>query len=149
MAFKIELWVLYPRHLLIIVNIFTKYHEDTQQLLVKLWTRQSIYYKIITFDLLVWPWPLTESWAMYATQLYIIVKIFTECHENVTNTCEVMAQAKYWPLTSKCDLYLWHTVMGLVHDTPTNYSEQFTMYHIGTTIWPRQGIFTSVLPLTS
>ena len=31
----------------------------------------------------------------------------------------------FWPLTSKCDLDLWHRVMGLVRDTPTQHGEHF------------------------
>jgi hypothetical protein len=31
----------------------------------------------------------------------------------------------FLPLTSKCDLDLWHRVMGLVHDTPTQHGEHF------------------------
>ena len=33
--------------------------------------------------------------------------------------------AHFWPLTSKCDLDLWHRAMGLIRDTPTHDTEQF------------------------
>ena len=59
----------------------------------------------------LWPLIVTltfaiESWVLYATQLQIIVNIFTKCHEDITITCKVMAQTRYklqkfdlWPLS--------------------------------------------------
>ena len=43
-------------------------------------------YTILTFDI--------ESRVLYATQLDIIVNIFTSCYQDITVTCEVMAQDK-------------------------------------------------------
>ena len=68
-------------------------------------------------------WPLIvtltfaiESWVLYATQLQIVVNIFTKSHEDITIICKVMAQTRFklqkfylWPLsvTLTFDIESW------------------------------------------
>ena len=133
-----------------------------------LWPGESINYRILTFDVSVWPWTLTknmdlvhdtstcqskhfyqvlwynknwplsltstfnlESWMLYAaTRLHIKVNISTKYYEDTLINCEVMARTMYklqkcLPLISMHDLDLWHRVMGLVRDTPTQPAKHF------------------------
>ena len=94
LTFDIESWVLYATRLHIIVNISTKYHEDTT-ITCEVMARTR--YKLQNFDL--WPLSVTltfdiESWVLYATRLLIMLNISTKLYENTTMTCEVTARTR-------------------------------------------------------
>ena len=116
LTFDIESWVLYATRLHNMVNISTKFHEDTAityEVMVR--TR----HKLHIFDL--WPLSVTltfdiESWVLYATRLHNMVNISTKFHEDTTITYEVMARTRHklhifdlWPLsvTLTFDIEAW------------------------------------------
>ena len=84
-----------------------------------------------TFDLQVWPWPLTNR-AMSlirntpSNDTEQFDKVLWSYNNNFSSYGpDKPKNAHFWPLTSKCDLDLWHRVMGLIRDTPTHDTEQF------------------------
>ena len=107
---------MYATRLHIIVNISTKYHEDTTiicEVMARVrYTLQKNY---------LWPLSVTltfdiESWVLYATGLLMMLNISTKYHGDTTITCEVTARTRYkwpyfdlWPLsvTLTFDLESW------------------------------------------
>ena len=82
-------------------------------------------------------WPLSVTltfdigpWVLYATRLHMTLDIYTKFYEDTTITYQVMARTSFkmpifYILTSKCDLDLWHRVMGLIRDTLTHDTGHF------------------------
>ena len=143
LTFYIESWVLYATRLHSMVNISTKFNEDsTITYRVMAWTRHKLY----SFDL--WPLSVTltfdiELWVLFATHLLIIINILTKLYENLTITFEVMARTRQklhvfelWPLgvTLTFDIESW--VLYTTHLHTCIIVNIFTKYHEDTTIWP-------------
>ena len=130
-SFDIGSWVIYATHLLMTSNNLTKIYEDTT-ITYQVMARTS--QKMAIFD--IWPLSVTltfdiGSWVFYATRLlFHDTKQFDKVLWKYNNNCSSYGtdkpkNAHFWPLTSKCDLDLWHRVMGLIRDTPTHDTEQF------------------------
>ena len=92
LTFDIESWVLYATRLHNMVNISTKFHEDTTityEVMARTRHKLHIFYLwllsvTLTFDI--------ESWVLWATRLLIIINILTKLYENATITLEVTAR---------------------------------------------------------
>ena len=116
LTIDIESWVLYATRLHIMVNISTKFHEDTTKTYE---VRVRTSHKLHIFDLWLLSVTLTfdiESWVLYATRLHNMVNISTKFHEDTTITYEVMARTRHklhifylWPLsvTLTFDIESW------------------------------------------
>ena len=133
LTFDIESWVLYATRLHNMVNISTKFHEDTT-ITYEVMARTS--HKLHIFDL--WPLSVTltfdiESWVLYATRLHNMVNISTKFHEDTTITYEVMARTSHklhifdlWPLsvTLTFDIKSWVLYATRLHNM-VNISTKF------------------------
>ena len=105
-TFDKESWVLYVTNLHSMVNIYTKFYEDTT---ITYWVMARRRHKLQNFDL--WPLSVTltfdiESWVLYVTCLYSKVNISTKFYVDTTKTYRVMAQTMHklhifylWPLS--------------------------------------------------
>ena len=99
LTFDIESWVLYVTRLLIIINILTKLYKNTT----------------ITF--------LRDTPTQHGEHFH---KVSWRYNRNLWSCGPDKAHiTHFWPLTSKCDLDLWHRVMGLVCDTPSHHYKHF------------------------
>ena len=124
LTFDIGPWVLYATRLLMTLNNLTKFYEDTT-ITYQVMARTS--QKMPIFDL--WPLSVTLTfdigpWVLYATRLLMTTEQFDKVLWRYNNNLSSYGpdkpeNAHFWPLTSKCDLDLWHRAMGLIRDTPT------------------------------
>ena len=107
------------QHIHIIVNISTKYHKDT---LITCEVMARTRYKLQNFDL--WPLSLTLNlWHRVMGPTYQS-EHFNQLSWRYNNNLWRYSPGqginyKILTLTSKCDLDLWHWVMGLVRDKLT------------------------------
>jgi hypothetical protein len=83
-----------------IVNIFSK--------IPQLMLTFNFFFQL-TFDLYVWPWPCWGHRAPnFGCETIIMVKYFCHVIINSLNACRRFAMDKQFPLTSRCDLDIWH-----------------------------------------
>ena len=82
-------------------NIMKIQHE-----LVKLWPRQGINYKLLTFELQMWPWPLTQSHERNIPTFYC------EHIYHASRRYNNMAKTRY----KFQDFNLWHLSVTLTFD---------------------------------
>ena len=116
LTFDIVSWVLYATHLHNMVNISTKFHEDTAityEVMGRTRHKLHIFY--------LWPVSVTltfniASWVLYATRLHSKVNLSTKFYEETTITYEVMTRTRQklhifdlWPLivTLTFDIESW------------------------------------------
>ena len=107
----------------------------------------------------MWPWPLTQSHGSCTRHVYTRWWTFPQDSWTYNNNLWSYGPDKaqithFWPLTSKCDLDLWHIVIGHVRDMPTQHGEHFhkVSWRYNNSLWsydPDKAQITHFLPLTS
>ena len=110
----------------------TIYHQGENSFLLNMKIWQQIEKFLSNFDKKTLTVTLTfDIESLVFTFLPIKMNISTKYYEITTITCEkwpkqdISTSIKFWPLTSKCDLDLWHRCMYVVLDTPAYKNEHF------------------------
>ena len=129
LTFDIGPRIIYATRLLMTLNNLTKFYEATT-ITYQVMARPS--HKMPFFYL--WPVSVTLTFDIEPRILYDTPTHDTEQFDKVLWSYnnylssygpDKPYNAHFWPLTSKCDLDLWHRATGLIRDTPTHDTEQF------------------------